>query len=120
MQKGKGFLALIRNGWLAIVLVACLLVMVVCLAGGAGKEAQSSRLEVEPMGAIEAQAWQLAANVVGTRKGVQQQFVDELLELYHEARDSDLVFSAVRVAGARSGCRLTSKGEAGSQGLKRN
>ena len=90
MQKSKRVLALFGKGALVTVLIACLLAVVVYLGSDASRETKLSRLDIESMDAIEQQAWRLAEEVVGRSRDVQEQFVAELLALYHEVKDSDL------------------------------
>lgn len=91
MKKSKRFLVpWLRKGGLAVVLVVCLLALVVYLDGSLGRRTQLSTLDFESMDSIEQQAWQLAEDVVGAGREVQEQFVAELLDLYYEVKDSDL------------------------------
>jgi len=90
MQKSKRFVTLFRKGGLAILLVASLLAVAVYLVSGHGGETDLSALDFESMDAVEQQAWQLADEVVGAGRDVQEQFVAELLDLYCEVKDSDV------------------------------
>jgi hypothetical protein len=91
MKKSKRSLVpRLRKGGLAVVLVVCLLALVVYLGGSLGRQRQLSTPDFESMDSIEQQAWQLADEVVGASREVQEQFVAELLDLCYKAKDSDL------------------------------
>lgn len=91
MKKSKCSLVprLGRSG-LAAALVVCLLVLVVYMGTAFGRQTQLLTLDFESMDTIEQQAWQLAEEVVGAGRNVQEEFVTELLDLYYEVKDSDL------------------------------
>jgi hypothetical protein len=90
MKRSRHFPAVCK-GVLAVFLAICLLGLVIYAAGGYGWGTNSSRLSLESMSTVEQQAWQLAAEVVGSSKKAQEQFVSELLELYNKIKGSDLV-----------------------------
>jgi hypothetical protein len=90
MKKSGRFLMLCK-GALAVFLAVCLLGLVIYAVGGYSRGANSSGLSLESMSAIEQQAWQAAAEVVGSGKKAQEQFVTEVLDLYSKVKDSDLV-----------------------------
>jgi hypothetical protein len=89
-MKKKGRFPMLGKGMGAVFLAACLLGLVI-YAGGYSRGATSLGLSLESMSAIEQQAWQAAAEVVGSSKKAQEQFVTEVLDLYNKAKDSDLV-----------------------------
>lgn len=90
MQKSKGYLVLLRKVGLVVILVACPLAAVVYLGSDGSRDASLPGPEFESMDAVERQAWELAGEVVGMSRGVQEQFVTELLGLYYKVKDSDL------------------------------
>jgi len=90
MKKSGRFLML-GKGVLAVFLAACLLGLVIYAVGGYSRGANPSGLSLESMSTVEQQAWQAAAEVVGSGKKAQEQFVTEVLDLYSKVKDSDLV-----------------------------
>ena len=90
MKRGRRFFVFCK-GVLAVFLVACLLGLGVYVACSPSGETNSPRLGMESMNTVEQQAWQLAAEVVGSGKKAQEQFVSEVLDLYSRIKDSDLV-----------------------------
>src|SRR4030043_167442 len=90
MKRSKRFLVICK-GALAVFLAACLLGLVIYAVGSHSRETNQSRLSLEPMSTVEQQAWQVAAEVVGSGKKAQEQFVSEVLDLYSKVKDSDLV-----------------------------
>lgn len=81
----------LRKGWLAAVLVVCLIVLAGYFGIAHSRGGNFSTLDFESMDAIEQQAWQSAKEVVGASRDAQGQFVTELLALYDNAKDSELV-----------------------------
>ena len=90
MKRSRRFLVICK-GVLAVFLAACLLGLVIYAVGSHSRETNQSRLSLEPMSTVEQQAWQVAAEVVGSGKKAQEQFVSEVLDLYSKVKDSDLV-----------------------------
>ncbi len=90
MKKRGRFLTL-GKVVLAVFLAVCLLGVVIYAAAGYSRRTNSSVLGLESMSVIEQQAWQAAAEVVGSSKKAQEQFVTEVLDLYSKAKDSDLI-----------------------------
>jgi hypothetical protein len=90
MKRGKRFLVLCKSV-LAVFLAACLLGLVIYAAGGHSKGTNSSGLSLESMSAVEQQAWQVAADTVGSSKKAQERFVTEVLDLYSKVKGSNLV-----------------------------
>jgi hypothetical protein len=90
MKRSRRFLVLCK-GVLAVFLAACLLGLVIYAIGGHSRGTNSSRLSLESMSTVEQQAWQVAAEVVGSGKEAQERFVSEVLDLYSEIKGSDLV-----------------------------
>jgi pimeloyl-ACP methyl ester carboxylesterase len=79
------------KGVLAVFLCTCLLGLVIHTACGHSDATSPSRSSLEPVSTVEQQAWQVAAEVVGSGKKAQEQFVNELLDLYNKIKDGDLV-----------------------------
>ena len=90
MKIGKRLSALCK-GTLAVFLSACLLGLVIHAACSHSERTDISRLSMESMSAVEQQAWELAAEVVGSGKKAQERFVNEVLDLYNKMKDGDLV-----------------------------
>jgi hypothetical protein len=90
-MKKKGRFLISAKGVLAIFLAVCLIGLVIYAASGYSQGINSPELSLESMSAIEQQAWQVAAEVVGSSKKAQEQFVTEVLDLYSKAKDSELV-----------------------------
>jgi hypothetical protein len=90
-MKKKGRFLISAKGVLAVFLAACLIGLVIYAAGGYSRGTNSPELSPESMSAIEQQAWQASADVVGSGKKAQEQFVTEVLDLYSEVKDSELV-----------------------------
>ncbi|OGN92042.1 MAG: hypothetical protein A2Z75_01315 [Chloroflexi bacterium RBG_13_50_10] len=80
---------------LAVFLVACLLIEVVYFYNAHEGEASKSVPDYASMSAVERQAWQTAEGAVGSNRKIQQQFVNELLGLYYEVKDSDLAIFCI-------------------------
>jgi hypothetical protein len=76
---------------LAVVLVACLIVMVAGFDSTRVGETGQLALNFESMSPIEQQAWVVASQVVGSSKAAQEQFVSQLLGLYYRVKDHDIV-----------------------------
>lgn len=92
MHNYRRFIAFwLAKGWLAVVLIACFIVLAGYFAIAHNRAADFSMLDFESMDAIEQQAWQLAREVVGASRDAQERFVTELLALYENAKDSELV-----------------------------
>jgi hypothetical protein len=90
-MKRSGHSLMLCKYILAVFLVACLLGLGIYVAGCNSQEANSPRLSMESMSAVEQQAWQVAAEVVGSGQKAQEQFVTEVLDLYNRIKDSDMV-----------------------------
>lgn len=92
MHKHRRFVAFwLRKGWLAAVLVVCLIVLAGYFVIAHSRGANFSMLDFESTDAIEQQAWQLAREVAGASRDAQEQFVTELLALYGNAKGSEIV-----------------------------
>jgi hypothetical protein len=89
-MKKKGRFLISAKGALAVFLAVCLIGLVI-YAAGYSRGTNSPELSLESTSAIEQQAWQAAADVVGSGKKAQEQFVTEVLDLYSEVKDSELV-----------------------------
>lgn len=89
-KYGRFIVFWLRKGWLAAVLVACLIVLAGYFVIAHSRAADFSALDFESMDAIEQQAWQLAREVVGASRDAQEKFVMELLALYEKVKDNDL------------------------------
>ena len=76
-------------------LAAVLIVSLVGVAAYAHNKLDSgsgpTALDYESMSPIEQQAWEVASQVVGSSKAAQEQFVGQLLDLYSQVKDYDLV-----------------------------
>jgi hypothetical protein len=90
-MKKKGRFLTLGKGVLAVFLAVCLLGLVIYAAVGYSRGTTSSGPGLESMSAIEQQAWQTAAEVVGSGKKSQEQFVTEVLALYSKVKDNNLV-----------------------------
>jgi len=90
MKRGRRFLVLCK-GALAVFLGVCLLGLTIYAACGHSEGTNSSGLGLESTSTVEQQAWQVAAEVVGSGKKAQEQFVNELLDLYNKIKDSNMV-----------------------------
>ena len=92
MHKYRRFIVFwLSKGWLAAVLIACLTVLAGYFVIAHSREADFSTPDFKSMDAIEQQAWQLAREVVGASRDAQERFVTDLLALYDNAKDSELV-----------------------------
>ena len=90
-MKRSGRFFMLCKYTLAVFLVACLLGLGIYVAGCHSQGANPPRLGMEPMSTVEQQAWQVAAEVVGSGKKAQERFVSEVLDLYNKIKDNDLV-----------------------------
>src|SRR4030066_175050 len=90
MKRSRRFLVICK-GVLAVFLSACLLGLVIYAACGHSGGIKSSSPGLESMSTVEQQAWQVAAEVVGSGKKAQERFVTEVLDLYSKIEGSDLV-----------------------------
>lgn len=94
MKTSRRFLVLCK-GMLAVFLSACLLGLVIYAVGGHSRGTNSSKLSLESMSTVEQQAWQVAAEVVGSGKEAQEQFVSEVLDLYSKVKDNDFAIFCI-------------------------
>ncbi len=94
MKTSRRFLVLCK-GMLAVFLSACLLGLVIYAVGGHSRGTNSSKLSLESMSTVEQQAWQVAAEVVGSGKETQEQFVSEVLDLYSKVKDNDFAIFCI-------------------------
>ncbi|MBM3119499.1 MAG: hypothetical protein FJ006_08140 [Chloroflexi bacterium] len=90
-MKGNKRSIWLCKGGLALFLAVCLFALVIYLGDAYNGKTSLSSLDFESMDAIEQQAWQLAREVVGASRNAQEQFVTELLALYDNVKDSELV-----------------------------
>lgn len=94
MKRSRRSLVLCK-GVLAVFLVACLLGLVIYAVGGHSRGTNSSRLSLESMSTVQRQAWQAAAEVVGSGKEAQERFVSEVLDLYSKVKDNDFAIFCI-------------------------
>jgi hypothetical protein len=90
MKRSRRFPAICK-GILAVFLAVCLLGLVIYAVGGHSGETNSPSLSLESTSTVEQQAWQVAAEAVGSGRKAQERFVSEVLDLYSKAKDSDIV-----------------------------
>jgi hypothetical protein len=90
MKRSRRFLAICK-GALAVFLAVCLLGLGIYAVGGHSGKINSPSLSSESMSTVEQQAWQVAAETVGSGKKAQERFVSEVLDLYNKVKDSDMV-----------------------------
>ena len=94
MKPSRRSLLLCR-GFLAVFLVVCLLGLAIYFGNAHNRENNSLTRNIEAMDDIEQQAWEVAKEVVGTSRGVQEQFVVEVLDLYCKVKDNDLAILCI-------------------------
>jgi len=94
MKISRSLFSLFRGG-LAVFLVACLFGLGIYPGNAHGRDMSSSTRNLELVKDIEQQAWQVAAEVVGTSREAQEQFVAELVDLYHKVKDNDLAIFCI-------------------------
>jgi hypothetical protein len=78
------------RGGLAVFLVVCLVALAFYLNTAYREKSNLSELNFEYMDTVEQQAWQMAENVVGGSRDVQEQFVNEVMALYYKVKGSDI------------------------------
>lgn len=76
-------------------LVGCLLGLAIYFGNAHNRETNSLTRNIEAMDVIEQQAWEVAAEVVGTSRELQEQFVTEVLDLYYKVKDNDLAIFCI-------------------------
>jgi hypothetical protein len=94
-MKTSRRLFLLCRGVLVVFLVLCLLGLVIYFGNAHSGKTDSATLDFESMDDIERQAWQVAADVVGTSRELQEQFVAEVLDLYYNVKDNDLAILCI-------------------------
>lgn len=92
MKSSRRFL---YRGLLAVFLAGCLLGLGIYFGNAYNRETSSSTRDFESMSEVEQQAWQVAAEVVGTSREVQEQFVAEVVDLYYKVKDNDLAIFCI-------------------------
>jgi len=117
MKTNRRLLLLCRGG-LAVFLVACLLGLGIYSGSAHGRDMNSSAHSFEFVKDIEQQAWQVAAEVVGTSREAQEQFVAELLDLYHNVKDNDLAIFCIPGGWGKKPLAANAEGRSWLVGIK--
>ena len=94
-MKTSRTLFLLRRAGLVVFVVVCLLGLGIYFVNAHSEKTDSVTPSLEYVDDIEQQAWQVAAEAVGTSRELQEQFVDEVLSLYYQIKDNDLAILCV-------------------------
>jgi len=117
MKPSRRFL-LFCKGSLAVLLVACLLGLAIYFGSTHSKETNSSTFNFESMTEIEQQAWEMASEVVGTSREVQEQFVADVVGLYYKVKDNDLAIFCIPGGWGREPLAANAEGRSWLVGME--
>ena len=117
MKTGRRLFLLCRSV-LAVFLMACLIGLGIYPGSVHGRDVSSPTRSLEFVKDIEQQAWQVAAEVVGTSREAQEQFVAELLYLYHNVKDNDLAIFCIPGGWGKKPLAANAEGKSWLVGIK--
>jgi len=106
------------RGVLAVFLVICLLGLGIYFGNAHGGKTEPATLDFESMDDIERQAWQVAAEVVGASRELQEQFVAEVLGLYYKVKDNDVAILCIPGGWGREPLEVNAEGRSWLVGME--